>query len=39
LPQQNVSEYEIMEGKEFRDSVGGLVAIVEDGKKVLKVAN
>ena len=29
-----------MEGKEFRDSVGGLVAInMEEGKKVLKVAN
>lgn len=28
-----------MEGKEFRESIGGLVSSNEDGKKVLRIGN
>ncbi|CAD8083816.1 unnamed protein product [Paramecium primaurelia] len=32
-------EYECMEGKDFRESIGGLVTSQVDGKKVLRIAN
>jgi hypothetical protein len=28
-----------MEGKDFRESIGGLIAATVDGKKVLRIAN
>lgn len=32
-------EYECMEGKDFRESIGGLIGVIVDGKKVLRIAN
>lgn len=39
LPGDLIQEYEVMEGKEFREAIGGLTTVMEEGKKVLKIAN
>lgn len=39
LASNTPTEYEVMDGKEFRECVGGLVSVDVDGKKELRIGN